>query len=76
MTTIAQEDLIRSVADALQFISYYHPADYIAALGEAYDTKTLFYQTTIHIAFLLSAMAIAAVDRILPAPTHVRDSHR
>lgn len=39
----------------------------------AYDQKTLFYQTTIHIAFLLSAMAIAAVDRILPAPTHVRD---
>ena len=36
MTTIAQEDLIRSVADALQFISYYHPADYIAALGAAY----------------------------------------
>ena len=36
MTQIAQEDLIRSVADALQFISYYHPADYIAALGEAY----------------------------------------
>jgi fumarate hydratase, class I len=36
MTPIAQEDLIRSVADALQFISYYHPADYIAALGDAY----------------------------------------
>ncbi|MGE5089023.1 MAG: YqhA family protein [Candidatus Levyibacteriota bacterium] len=42
--------------------------------AEAYDTKTLFYQTTIHIAFLLSAMAIAAVDRILPAPSHVRDT--
>ena len=27
-TTIAQEDLIQSVADALQFISYFHPADY------------------------------------------------
>ena len=39
MTTIAQEDLIRSVADALQFISYYHPADYIAALGEAYGAE-------------------------------------
>ncbi|HSQ81297.1 MAG TPA: fumarate hydratase [Casimicrobiaceae bacterium] len=39
MTTIAQEDLIRSVADALQFISYYHPADYIAALGEAYEAE-------------------------------------
>ena len=29
MTTIRQEDLIQSIADALQFISYYHPADYI-----------------------------------------------
>ena len=40
--------------------------------AQAYDNKTLFYQT-IHIAFLLSAMAIAAVDRILLAPTHVHD---
>jgi fumarate hydratase, class I len=39
MTTIAQEELIQSVADALQFISYYHPADYIAALGEAYRVE-------------------------------------
>ena len=36
MTPIRQEDLIASVADALQFISYYHPLDYIRALGEAY----------------------------------------
>ena len=36
MTNISQEDVIRSVADSLQFISYYHPADYIAALGAAY----------------------------------------
>jgi fumarate hydratase, class I len=36
MTAIAQEDLIDSVADALQFMSYYHPADFIAALGDAY----------------------------------------
>ena len=33
MTTIRQEDLIESVADALQYICYYHPADYIARLG-------------------------------------------
>jgi uncharacterized protein (TIGR00645 family) len=33
----------------------------------AYDEKTLLWQTVIHIAFLLSAMSIAAVDRILPA---------
>ena len=36
MTTIRQEDLIQSVADALQFISYYHPVDYIHALADAY----------------------------------------
>jgi fumarate hydratase class I len=36
MTTIKQQDLIASVADALQYISYYHPVDYITALGEAY----------------------------------------
>lgn len=33
---IKETDLIESVADALQFISYYHPMDYIRALGEAY----------------------------------------
>ncbi|MGD8309770.1 MAG: fumarate hydratase, partial [Chromatiales bacterium] len=36
MTVIRQEDFIRSVADALQFISYYHPPDYIRAVGEAW----------------------------------------
>jgi uncharacterized protein (TIGR00645 family) len=34
--------------------------------AHAYDDKTLLWQTTIHITFLLSAMALAAVDRILP----------
>jgi fumarate hydratase class I len=33
---IREADLVQSVADALQFISYYHPADYIAHLGRAY----------------------------------------
>jgi fumarate hydratase class I len=33
---IREEDFVQSVADALQFISYYHPADYIAHLGRAY----------------------------------------
>jgi len=37
MTLIKQEDLIASVADALQYISYYHPLDYIQALGKAYE---------------------------------------
>jgi len=39
MTTIRQEDLIASVADALQYISYYHPVDYIEALGAAYEAE-------------------------------------
>jgi fumarate hydratase class I len=39
MTVIREEDLIDSVADALQFISYYHPMDYILALGEAYKAE-------------------------------------
>lgn len=39
MTTIRQEDLIASVADAFQFISYYHPLDYIQALGKAYERE-------------------------------------
>ena len=39
MTAIAQEDLIQSVADALQFISYYHPADFVRALGAAHATE-------------------------------------
>ena len=39
MTIIKQADLIESVAAALQYISYYHPADYIAHLARAYDTE-------------------------------------
>jgi fumarate hydratase, class I len=39
MTTIKQQDMIQSVADALQYISYYHPADYIEALGAAYEAE-------------------------------------
>lgn len=39
MVTIREEDLIESVADALQFISYFHPMDYIRALGEAYKAE-------------------------------------
>lgn len=39
MTTIKQADLIESIAAALQFISYYHPADYIQHLARAYDLE-------------------------------------
>ena len=39
MSTIRQADLIESVAAALQYISYYHPADYIAHLARAYERE-------------------------------------
>ena len=39
MTLIKQADFIESVADALQFISYYHPTDYIQALAAAYERE-------------------------------------
>ena len=39
MTTIRQADLVESVAAALQYISYYHPADYIAHLARAYERE-------------------------------------
>lgn len=36
MALIRQDDFITSIADALQHSSYFHPADYIRALAEAY----------------------------------------
>ena len=39
MTIIRQQDVIQSVADALQYISYYHPADFIKAVKDAYDRE-------------------------------------
>ncbi|MDR2014573.1 MAG: fumarate hydratase [Azoarcus sp.] len=36
MTTIREEDFIQSIADAFQFISCYHPLDFVQALGEAW----------------------------------------
>jgi fumarate hydratase class I len=36
MALIREQDLIQSVADAFQYISYYHPLDYIQALGDAW----------------------------------------
>jgi fumarate hydratase class I len=39
MAAIQREHLVQSVADALQFISYYHPRDYIQALGRAYERE-------------------------------------
>jgi fumarate hydratase class I len=63
MTTIRQEDLITSVADALQFISYYHPADYIEALGEAYKLEE-------------SAAAKDAIAQILTNSKMCAEGHR
>ena len=39
MTIIKQDDFIQSIADGFQYISYYHPLDYITALGEAYEKE-------------------------------------
>ena len=39
MTIITQADLVDSIANALQFISYYHPLDYIKAVGEAWEKE-------------------------------------
>src|SRR5277367_5902950 len=39
MATIKQDDFIRSVADALQYISFYHPVDYITNLARAYELE-------------------------------------
>ena len=59
MTTIRQADLIESVAAALQYISYYHPADYIAHLARAYEREQ-------------SPAAKDAIAQILTNSTHVR----
>ena len=39
MVVIEEEHLVESIADALQYISFYHPMDYIKALGEAYEAE-------------------------------------
>ncbi len=39
MTIIRETDFVQSIADALQFISYYHPRDYIQALTAAYEIE-------------------------------------
>ncbi len=39
MVIIREQDLIESVADALQYISYFHPMDYIRALAAAYERE-------------------------------------
>ena len=62
-TTIKQDDLIQSIADALQYISYYHPKDYIQALGRAYDREQ-------------SAAAKDAIAQILTNSRMCAEGHR
>ncbi len=62
-TTIKQDDLIQSIADALQYISYYHPKDYIQALGRAYEREQ-------------SAPARDAIAQILTNSRMCAEGHR
>jgi fumarate hydratase, class I len=39
MSVIREEDVVTSVADALQYISYYHTPDFIRAMGRAYAAE-------------------------------------
>ncbi|WP_157885383.1 fumarate hydratase [Neorhizobium galegae] len=39
MAVISEQDLRQSIADALQFVSYFHPADFIRHLGAAYERE-------------------------------------
>lgn len=39
MAVIRQDDFVQSIADAFQFISYYHPVDFVRALSEAYERE-------------------------------------
>ena len=39
MNVITKDDLIQSIQDSLQYISYYHPPDFIKAVGEAYERE-------------------------------------
>ncbi|HVJ10315.1 MAG TPA: fumarate hydratase, partial [Burkholderiales bacterium] len=63
MSLIKRADLVQSVADALQFISYYHPADYIRALGRASEREQ-------------SAAAKDAIAQILTNSRMCAEGHR
>src|SRR6201994_2195031 len=39
MALIREDDVVASVADALQYISYYHTPDFIRAMGRAYEVE-------------------------------------
>ncbi|RTL33661.1 MAG: fumarate hydratase [Burkholderiales bacterium] len=63
MTTIRYDDLVESVAAALQYISYYHPTDYIAHLARAYEREE-------------SAAAKDAIAQILTNSRMCAEGHR
>jgi fumarate hydratase class I len=63
MTSVRRFELVQSIADALQFISYYHPADYIRALGRAYEQEQ-------------SAAAKDAIAQILTNSRLCAEGHR
>src|SRR5262245_5553446 len=63
MRTIKQEDFIQSVADAFQFISCYHPVDFLSAMGEAYEKER-------------SPAAKNAIGQILVNSRMVAEGHR
>ena len=39
MTVITQEDFIESIADSLQYVSFFHPPDFIRAMTRAYNRE-------------------------------------
>src|SRR5438270_2828739 len=63
MITIQREHLVQSIADALQFISYYRPAEYIRALSRAYEREQ-------------SAAAKDAIAQILTNSRLCAEGHR
>ncbi len=63
MTVIREADVITSVADALQYISYYHTPDFIRAMGRAYDMEQ-------------SASARDAIAQILTNSRMCAEGHR
>src|SRR6266513_579103 len=63
MSVIQRDHLVQSVAEALQFISYYHPADYIRALSRAYEREQ-------------SAAAKDAIAQILTNSRLCAEGHR
>ena len=63
MTTIRQEDFIQSVRNALQYISYYHPIDFVRAMHAAYQNEQ-------------SAAARDAIAQILVNSRMCAEGHR